>query len=123
MKHLPKIEARVIPNRKQRYDTGGDWFDRKGSWQFRVSRMKGKDAAEFEFRILMHELFERYLCWKHGITVKDVDKWDFSYKDDGEPGDAPKCPYRLEHRAARRLDMFLDKEIRNFLPTSAKRRK
>ena len=121
MKHLPKIEAKVIPHRKQRYSTGGDWFDSKGVWQFRVSRMKGKNAAEDEFMLLMHELFERYLCWKSGITVKDVDKWDFAFDGKGEPGDAPKCPYRREHRAAMRLERFLDKEIRGVLPTSAKR--
>lgn len=122
IKHLPKIEAKVILHRKQRYNTAGDWFDRKGSWQFRVSRMKGKDAAEIEFKILMHELFERYLCWKNGISVKDVDKWDFAFEGRGEPGDAVKCPYRREHRAASRLDRFIDKELRAILPTSAKRR-
>lgn len=105
-----KIIIEAIPQKDQRYDTSGDWlFDDEGNLRIFVT---GESIIHDEaFLIALHELVEVKLCHKRGISQAAVDDFDFNFKGDGEPGDDPKAPYRLEHRQA----MLIEHQVANFL--------
>ena len=106
MNHLPNINISVIPQKKQRYDTAGDYYEKGGVTHFRVSKM----CANHEFLLLLHELIEWYLTKQRGITIKQIDHFDFKWKEEGEPGDNPQAPYYEEHQFATIIErMVADK--------------
>jgi len=41
------------------------------------------------------------------VTEFVVDSWDLSWKDSGEPGDDPRCPYYDAHRIATQIERDL----------------
>jgi len=120
------IDFKVIPHKKQRYDTVGDYFRGKmvvgrvhiPFWDFRVSRMKDR---RYPVLVFLHEMIEFMLCRLAGIKMRDIDRWDIIYErnrpteDDPEwacappcgcqkfyeePGDDPHAPYHEQHRCA-----------------------
>lgn len=107
MNHLPKIVIDVIPHKKQRYNTAGDYFRKRGEIHIRVSKMH----ADHEFLVLLHELVEWYLTEKKGVTIEEIDKFDLAFeksrKGDEEPGDDPKSPYYAEHQIATEIEREL----------------
>jgi hypothetical protein len=98
------IEIKTIPHGQQRYETVGDWFEANGRTCIRISDCRNK---KYEYMLAIHELVEKALCEWQGITMKDVDKFDFSYKGDDEPGDHPRAPYRDEHCFATAVERML----------------
>jgi hypothetical protein len=110
MKHLPKIQFKVIPAKKQRYETCGDYYPTKEGYQFRVSKWD----ADYEFLVLMHELTEWYLTQKRGISEKSISKFDIEFNIkglEGEPGDHKDAPYKKEHHFAEKVEKMLAKEL------------
>jgi hypothetical protein len=110
MKHLPNIQFKTIPAKKQRYETCGDYYPEKGIWQFRVSNW----TPEYEFLVLMHEFTEWFLTQKRGINEKEISKFDIWFNEEGlpgEPGDHPKAPYKKEHHFAEKVEKLLAKEL------------
>lgn len=105
-----RIEFRVVPHSKQRYDTVGDWFGQRGALWIKVSDLKDKRYSNLVF---LHELIEYIISRMHGIKAKDVDLFDEAYeaaREDGkapcgcpigpEPGDDEHAPYHRAHRCA-----------------------
>lgn len=84
-----------------REDGYGDWyFDAKtGDLHIKVA---GADVWDQEqaFLVALHELIEARLCFQSGVTQGSVDSFDGTFQGDGEPGDAPLAPYRVQHRKA-----------------------
>jgi hypothetical protein len=113
------IDFRVIPHRKQRYDTCGDWFRADGHWFFRVSKLKKQYVA----LVFLHEIIEFVLCRLDHIKMKEIDRWDMEYeaaratpnrKIAGcgcsfyeEPGDDTHAPYHLAHSTATRCERLI----------------
>jgi hypothetical protein len=107
---MRSITIKVIPARKQRYETSGDyWIDKRGTIQVRISKSKN---WRYEALLLIHELTEMFLCIDRGVSFKAIDRVDMTFKDAGEPGDDPKAPYHREHRFATRIERLLAKELR-----------
>ena len=112
MKHLPSITIKVIPHKKQRYETCGDYYLMDGM-QFRISRMN----KEAEFLVALHELVEWMLIDKKGIKIKDIDKFDIEFEKNrkkgntDEPGDDRKAPYHKEHIFATKIEKMMAKEL------------
>lgn len=115
MNHLPKIIFDVIPHKKQRYQTCGDYFEKGGDTHIRVSKMN----AKHEFLVLIHELIEWFLIKLKGISIKEIDAFDIQFEKDrllglvmGEPGDDPKAPYYDEHQFATLIEKLLAEKLR-----------
>lgn len=110
------IDFRVVPHRKQRYDTVGDYFRADGHWFFRVSKLKRTYVA----LVFLHEIIEFVLCRLDHIKVKEIDRFDRSYeatrtKDLApcgcahleEPGDDIHAPYHHAHSTASRCERLI----------------
>lgn len=111
--HVPKIVIDVIPHKKQRYNTSGDYFFKKGEWHIRISKM----GSDHEFLVLMHELIELYLTHRKGVTIEEIDKFDMDFEksrrvgDESEPGDDVRAPYYSEHQFAKSIERQLAKKL------------
>ena len=95
------IRIKVVPHKSHRYETVGDWFfDKKGNLEIRVSDMGN---WKYECLVAFHEMIEVLLCKDRKISQKSVDSFDTKFekerakgihKEEAEPGDDPKAPYR-----------------------------
>lgn len=116
MKHLPAIKFKPIEHKRQRYNTCGDYFLKKGELEIRVSKLN----ADYELLILFHELLEWLLITKKGIKIKDIDHFDIMFEreraigkwKDEEPGDDKRAPYFHEHQLATRLEKYTAKLLK-----------
>lgn len=98
-----------------RYATAGDYEEINGIVKITVFEQGSEDK---NFLVALHELVEQYLCKKRGITNDMIDNFDFKYEEEreeddhtSEPGDAPDCPYRNEHRFAMIVEQMMAHEI------------
>lgn len=111
MKNLPKIVIDVVPHRKQRYPTVGDYYKKNGELHIRISKMNSKH----EFLVLMHELLEWFLIDQKGISIKEIDEFDILYEqtktDNSEPGNDPNAPYFDEHQFATLIEKLLAEKL------------
>jgi hypothetical protein len=109
------ITIKIIPHKKQRYPTVGDWyFDKKGNLQIRVSSMKD---WKYETLVALHELIEVVLCKDRGITQEETDKFDIEFEKNRpkgnteEPGNQPNAPYHSEHKYATEIERSMAQEL------------
>jgi hypothetical protein len=103
------ITISTIPQEQQRYDTKGDWFsDEQRHVTIRVSDFRN---PRFEFLIALHEMIEMCLCHDHGISEDIVDKFDLTFKGEGEPGDDLDSPYFKEHQFATIIERLMAHEL------------
>jgi len=107
---------KVVPHRKQRYETIGDWIPGRPARMI-VSRLRNSD---YEFLVLLHEMVEHELCKKHGISDSVVVAFDKKFEAErkrglhspsAEPGASPNSPYRKEHLAATRIERRMAREL------------
>jgi hypothetical protein len=108
------IDFRILPHKRQRYDTVGDYFNAGGRLHFRVSRMKD---PRYHLLVFIHEIIEYLLCKQAGVKMRDIDKFDTEYEKARthialakaapcgcsfyeEPGDDPHAPYHRQHQVA-----------------------
>lgn len=112
MNHLPKIIFEVIPHKKQRYPTCGDYFKKNGKLNIKVSKMSFK----YELLVLVHELIEWSLIEEKGISINSIDDFDILFEekrtDNSEPGNDPDAPYYEEHQFATSIEKLLAKKLR-----------
>jgi hypothetical protein len=102
------VRLRIVPQRKQRYDTEGDWlWTAANALEVRISREVGEDDPRYGMLMFMHELIEALLCRSAGVTGACVDAFDFAYQGSGEPGDQPLAPYHRQHVAAQAAERAL----------------
>lgn len=110
------ITIQTIPHAEQRYDTTGDYYEKDGVLNFRISALKD---WRFEALIAVHELIERLLCQQAGIIDADIDKFDLLYEElrkanfpvEVEPGDDLAAPYYRQHQFATKIEKMLAKEL------------
>ena len=114
------LEFKIIPHKKQRYKTCGDYFKKRGCWRFRVSKMKD---ARYSVLVFLHEIIEFFMCRLLGISMKAIDRWDMEYEVARvmpgrkiahcgcaffeEPGDDPHAPYHRAHVAATHCERLI----------------
>lgn len=109
------ITLRTIPHQTQRYETVGDWKTRRGQLREVLVSEMGSDV--YAFLVAVHELVEARLCVAHGITQKDVDRFDMEYEahrapeNTDEPGDDPTAPYYAEHQFASAIERRVADEL------------
>jgi hypothetical protein len=109
-----KTNIKVIPHKKQRYPTVGDWWwDKNNTLQIRVSEMSD---PLFEQLVAFHELIVAQLCDQAGVTEEEVTAFDkdferrrevYKWEDDREPGDDPAAPYYQQHQIASAYERLL----------------
>lgn len=110
-----RIIIETIPHKRQRYETCGDWYFRKGVLHIKVSKMSDWRR---EMLVAVHELVEVLLCKDRGITTAEVDAFDKAFEkarapgNEDEPGDDPKALYRKEHFFATNIERLLSAELR-----------
>ena len=90
-----------------------------GYWQRVESFVQENSSAEFTHGMCPKcaekyfpdlppdELAEALICKWLGVTQEAVDDFDMAFKGEGEPGDAPDCPYRIPHRVASAVEYIL----------------
>jgi len=114
---MKKIIAEVIPHKKQRYETPGDYYMKKGNLIVTSSKMK---KWQYEMPIIIHEMIEFILIKNRGITIKEIEKFDYKWnkerekglhKATDEPGPDKRSPYRKEHNFAMKIEKMLVKEL------------
>ncbi len=103
------ITITTIPQDQQRYDTAGDYFsDQPLHVTIRVSDFGN---PRYEFLVALHEITEMFLCHDRGIGEDMVDKFDFAWEGEGEPGDDPESPYFKEHQFATIIERLMAHEL------------
>lgn len=95
-----------------RSEQAGDWtYDKLRGRLSAISAELGDRRSEFA--ILIHEIVEAWLCMESGVSDEDVVKFDETYEDErksghhkeeDEPGDDPRSPYRQQHMAATHVE-------------------
>lgn len=114
---MKKIVGMIVPHKKQRYDTAGDYYIKNGRIIITASKMK---KWQHEAPILIHEMIEFVLIKNNGITIKEIEDFDHKWnkerakglhKDNEEPGFDKRCPYRKEHVFANKIEKMLVKEL------------
>ena len=100
-----------IPHGEHRLEAGdtvGDWYkDKEGNTRIEVSEMSD---PRYEFLVALHEQVEKVLCDHAGITEKQVDEFDFNWKEhDGitEAGIDIKAPYLPQHMIATQIERIV----------------
>lgn len=106
------IHMRIIPKgcmRSQYQDSWGDyWVDEKGILQIRAVEMPD---LMFSHYILEHELHEAIRCYRDGISLESIEKWDADHSSHDDPGSLPGAPYHEHHMNAmmkERLSCLMD---------------
>lgn len=104
---LSEINIKIIPHKKQRYETVGDYYyDNDGILQIRVSDM-GNEM--YHKMVIIHELIEEALTKHKGITEQEITDFDLYYEsrrkqglvpEFSEPGFDKNAPYRDQHAFA-----------------------
>lgn len=108
MKKLPKrIIIDFIPHNRQRYNTAGDYYIKKGILYFKISKMK----PDYMLLLMVHELVEQYLTARKGITNRQIDQWDMKHDDTIDPGLLKDCPYYSEHLFCLGLEKLICQKI------------
>jgi hypothetical protein len=105
-----KIEIKVIPARRQRYSTVGDWFFSADGRTLRVRVSQMADRRS-EIGVILHELTEALYCEQAGINADVVDAFDLKFNEEGEPGDQPNAPYHVQHVLATRVERIVVEEL------------
>lgn len=102
---VPAAEMRLEAYRS---DGFGDWYVDPENGDIRI-KVAGADVWDEEelFLIALHELVEARLCFKAGVTQGAVDVFDAKFEGDGEPGDDPAAPYRVQHRHAMLIEHMM----------------
>jgi hypothetical protein len=118
------IDFKIVPHKKQRYDTVGDYFLKRGRWFFRISKMKD---PRYPIIVLLHEVIEFFLVRTEDIAMKEIDHFDQRYEDAREkmerhgferktpcgcefyedPGDDPHAPYHRQHQVATQCERLI----------------
>jgi hypothetical protein len=108
------IEIKTIPDKKQRYNTVGDYWEQNGKELVRISDMQN---WKYEILIAVHEILEASLCKARGIHEKVISNFDKKYEKKrkyrilDEPGNDLSAPYYKEHQFALKIEKMFAKEL------------
>lgn len=104
-KTFTHVHMRIIPKgcmRTEYAEGWGDyWVDEKGILQVRAVEMPD---LMFSHYILLHEYMEAVRCYRDGISLESIEKWDADHSDHDDPGSLPGAPYHDHHEASLMLE-------------------
>lgn len=89
-----------------RYKSVDDWFDPmiyKDWMQFKTYTADMKNI-DYNFLVLLHAMIEQFLCYRKGITDKQVTDYDVAHDHCTDPGGHEEAPYHAEHEVAMRVE-------------------
>ncbi len=105
--YFTQVNMRIIPKgcmRPQYADSWGDYFtDERGILQIRAVEMPD---LMFSHYILLHEYMEAVRCYRDGISLESIEKWDADHADHDDPGSIPGAPYYEHHMASMMLEQI-----------------
>lgn len=116
-----KIKVEIVPLKKQRYETLGDYFyDENKTLTFKIT-----DTGNplFNKLVLIHELIEQTLTEAKGIKESTILKHDLEFEKlvndglvdiDAEPGEHKNSPYRREHLLAELVERLMLNHLNQF---------
>lgn len=108
-----KIKIEIVPLKKQRYETLGDYYEKDSVLHFKIT-----DTGNplFNKLILIHELVEQTLTEAKGIKESVILRHDLEFEKlirdekvdpDAEPGEHKNSPYRQEHILAEMVERLM----------------
>lgn len=111
-KHFPATLIEFIPQKDQRYNTCGDYYEKGKRSYIRISQMSD---WRYEALVLIHELVEYILVRHYEIPIEKIDEFDRMFekeREEGihtneEPGDDPRAPYREQHKFASQIERMV----------------
>ena len=116
-----RIEFRIVPHTKQRYDTVGDYYPQRGALWIKVSDLKDR---RYIILVFLHELIEYLLCRLARVKARDIDLFDRTYEQTrgqgvapcgcqhhDEPGDDEHAPYHRQHLCASGCEVLIAKTL------------
>ena len=106
------IRIEFVTQSSQAYPTVGDYMaeevdgDGDGYVLFRITRLS---RPAYSIAILLHELVEKYLNDRDGVTDMQVNDWDMGEGAEmDDPGLHPRAPYHRQHMCADAIErMFI----------------
>lgn len=107
-KTFNRVEMRIIPRgcmREAYKDGWGDyWVDERDTLQIRAVEMPD---LMFSHYILLHEYLEAIRCYRDGISLESIEKWDADHADHPDPGSIPGAPYHKHHMASLMVEQIV----------------
>ncbi len=98
------ISIKVIDHRLQRYNTTGDYYYTMfGTLIVTISNLGN---SRYHHLILIHELIEAKLCGIDGVTMEQIDAFDFAAISN-DPGCDTTAPYHKQHMYAEGVEQQL----------------
>ena len=91
------ILIKVVPHSQIRNDDVTDWKTCNGVDEILVSILVDIEKPGYALLVAIHELVEKFLCDRDGITDEQVTAWDATHK---LMGDDPRAPYHKQHNRA-----------------------
>lgn len=96
--YFKRIEMRIIPKgcmRSHYQDSWGDyWVDENGTLQIRAVEFS---IRMFSYYVLLHEFMEAIRCYRDGVSLESIEKWDADHSDHDDPGCIKGAPYHTQH--------------------------
>jgi hypothetical protein len=108
-----KIKVEIVPLKKQRYETLGDYYEKNGVLHFKIT---DTGSPLHNKLILIHELIEQTLTEAKGIKESIILRHDLEFEklikdglvpEDAEPGEHKNSPYRKEHILAETVERLM----------------
>lgn len=94
---MKPITVYFVEQADQRYPTVGDYYETESGIWFKITRF---DNPAYSLAILLHELHEFFRNKQLGISVREVDTFDFAHPELDDPGLSPDAPYHKTHMEA-----------------------
>ena len=91
------IRVQFLKPEEMRYDTTDDYVWDQG--QLLVTIVNRSNRLD-RMAILLHALAEWAVARDEGVSIAQIDAWDFAHLDSEEPGELTECPYQWAHRVA-----------------------
>lgn len=108
---MRNIHIKFVDQKDQNYDTVGDYgidIDNDTIW-FKITKFENQN---YSIAILLHEIVEFFRNQQEGITVAQVDEFDYNNPQLDDPGLSLEAPYHKNHMEAdaiERLYIILSK--------------
>ena len=110
MRHLPWVFAKVVPHKRQYYDSTGNYGECDNLWWMHISELSDwrREAC-----IYIHEFAEMCLTKSDGVSWADIDFFDTEGEgaDHPDPGTLPSAPYYKQHADATVIEAMFCKML------------
>lgn len=93
----PSIAVSFLPMKQMRYETLDDYTLVDDVLLIDIA---DTGDARSNYSLLIHAIVEYQVATLAGVTIGQIDDWDFLHPNSDEPGEDPKCPYHAAHMAA-----------------------